>query len=164
MILLVLIAGITGICTIHSLHLPSIDRASYVSFRLGNVLVCTKPVSDVTVCCCCVTICPRVILNSCELIANILTQDFLDSEQGVTFSYSVSDVSSYVGTLYRAYEHMHTCTRAHTHTLYSTHPYKLGCTNSGICIGIPAIFNGIETSQVCYTSTNSVVCTLLTMK
>ena len=37
----------------------------------------------------------------------------------------------------------------------------------GICIGIgpiPAIFDGIGISQVCYTSTNSVVCALLTMK
>ena len=36
-----------------------------------------------------------------------------------------------------------------------------------ICISIgpiPAIFDGIEIGQVCYTSTNSVVCALLTMK
>ena len=37
----------------------------------------------------------------------------------------------------------------------------------GICIGIgpiPAIFDGIGVAQVCYTSTNSVVCALLTMR
>ena len=38
-----------------------------------------------------------------------------------------------------------------------------GCTNYGICIGIrpiPAYFDGIRIIQVCYTSTNFIVCVL----
>jgi len=50
-------------------------------------------------------------------------------------------------------------------------PYTLqsskGAPIPGICIGIgpiPAFFGGMGIGQVCYTSTNSIVCAILSMK
>ena len=51
--------------------------------------------------------------------------------------------------------------------LLCTYAVSWGCTDSGICISIRPIlayFDGIGIGQVHYTSTNSVVCAILSMK